>query len=126
MSFDWNKLIDVANHLHSEPTLNPEARCRSVINRAYYCAYHLAVEYAEGHLGFQATQTGPDHTRILDFFRQRQSSNPQRITLIVANLERLKKQRIDADYRKDIPVNNRKAEAALRLAQSIIQAISSP
>ena len=128
MSFDWNKLIDVAHYLHSKSAsaLNPEARCRSVINRAYYCAYNLAAEYAEQNLGFQVTHTGSDHAAVVNCFSQCKTIDPQKRALIATNLERLKKQRRYADYYKDISSNNKKAQAAMRAAQSVIQEISSP
>ena len=126
MSFDWNKLLDVAHYLSSASpsALDPEARCRSVINRAYYCAYHLATEYAEQNLGFQVTHTGSDHADVVHCFSQSTSLSPQKKALITESLKRLRKKRRQADYYKDISSNKRKAQAAMRDAQSILAEIT--
>lgn len=128
MTFDWIKLLEVAQYLScaNASALHPEARCRSVINRAYYCAYNLAAEYAQQNLGFQVSHTGYDHTGVLDCFRQCTSFSPQKRTLIAESLKRLKKQRRYADYFGDRPTNNKKAQAAMRDAQTVIQELSSP
>lgn len=48
MSYDWSQFLKLAENLHNDPH-HPgprEASQRSAVSRAYYAAFHLAVELA--------------------------------------------------------------------------------
>ena len=43
MAFDWRRYLALADELAGDPR---EEMQRSSISRAYYCVYHLGLEYA--------------------------------------------------------------------------------
>src|SRR3989344_1199397 len=106
MLFDWSDYLSVAKNLKAKTDGQPhtnanEAIQRTAISRAYYSAYHLAVNYAINNLGYKPEKNGPNqyHADIQGIYR-RQLSNPdhQEIKTI---LYRLNKARKDSDYESD-------------------------
>lgn len=96
MSYSWRDYLVFAQNIKADPT-SPgpkEAALRSAVSRAYYSAYHCALELGEKH-GFNRTHFGNDHKLIIDFLSQ--SGNPKFAYLSVM-LGRLKEKRTCADY----------------------------
>lgn len=102
MPFDWTNYMGFARELaiaHAVVTQYPEACWRTVVSRSYYAAYGLAAAYYMAN-GGPAAVARPDtgmHERVIDWFRRR----PTRAERLVATrLQRLKRRRLDADYRE--------------------------
>jgi hypothetical protein len=98
MSFDWTQFLDFAKALEGSPDApGPrEAALRSAISRAYYAAFHYALERANTE-GYAASGTGTDHSGVREHF---QSHRPdRRRARIAVDLSRLYEHRIRADYR---------------------------
>ena len=107
MPFNWNDYLTVARELKTRTDGQPvsnlnEAMRRSAISRAYYSVYHLAVEYAQGNLGYVPRSGGPNqyHSDIRsEYQKQMGSPDHQEIAKI---LFRVHKARIDCDYKQDL------------------------
>ncbi|MEW5987996.1 MAG: hypothetical protein AB1791_15295 [Chloroflexota bacterium] len=97
MSFNWSSYADLAYWLldNAAVTHNVEAACRSAVSRAYYAAYHAAVETAQAKDNFIPAQTSDDHREIIEHFLYSLDPTYQRIG---AELQRLRRDRNKADY----------------------------
>ncbi len=106
MLFDWDEYFSIAKSIETRTagqsqSSRSEAMQRVAISRAYYSMYHLAVNYAQIHLGYSVKRSGPnqDHTNIRSVY-QSQLKNPdhQEVKTI---LSRLHKARLDSDYKSE-------------------------
>ncbi len=121
MSFDWEQYLMVAKHLKDNAT-NPnlsEGMCRSSASRAYYSAYHYALDVAL-RLGFTDINIpkGQLHHELIEFYKGRSELDLKKIG---ADLGRLKENRIESDYHlslSEVPIL--KASYSLRIAENII------
>ena len=102
MSYDWIEFLKLAESLESAPdSPGPrEAALRSAASRAYYAAFHHALEQATKE-GFSPAYTGDDHKRVQAHFRRHTPASKVR-RKIAQELDRLLVERHKADYRNDI------------------------
>jgi uncharacterized protein (UPF0332 family) len=124
MSFDWTQFLDLAKALEGAPdTPGPrEAALRSAISRAYYAAFHHALDRAAGE-GYTATNTGEDHFRVREHFELHRPS--RRRARIAIELGRLYDHRIKADYRARMGMRPQAlATDAVLLADVVIDLVS--
>ena len=101
MSFDWVEYLVLAKNLHESPQAlgSEEASCRSATSRAYYAAFHLALEFAESD-GYAPSHSGEDHRGVPSYFRNGESDKLRRR---VSNcLDRMRDGRRKADYERDL------------------------
>lgn len=98
MSFDWIEFLTFAEALQSAPDKPgpAEAALRSAASRAYYAAFHQALNVARKE-GFVSSYQKGDHEAIRTHFRNHEPSDPVR-RKIALELERLWDQRRQADY----------------------------
>jgi uncharacterized protein (UPF0332 family) len=98
MSFDWTEFLTFAEALRSSPdSPGPaEAALRSAASRAYYAAFHQALNVARKE-GFVPSYQKDDHRAIRAYFRNHEPSDPVR-RKIATELERLWDQCRQADY----------------------------
>ena len=98
MSFDWTQFLGFAKALESSPDApGPrEAALRSAISRAYYAAFHYALDRA-AHEGYVVSGTGTDHFGVREHFQMHRPN--RRRARIAVDLGRLYDHRIRADYR---------------------------
>lgn len=126
MSYDWAEFLKLAESLESDPdSPGPrEAALRSVASRAYYAAFHHALEHAIKE-GFSPAYTGDDHRRVQTYFRR--YTPPSTIRRKIAQeLDRLLAERHKADYRNDIGKRPESlASHAIGMARRIIQNLKS-
>lgn len=126
MSYDWIEFLQLAESMESSPdSPGPrEAALRSAASRAYYAAFHRALEYAIKE-GFSPAYTGDDHKRVQAHFRR--SSPPSKARRRIAlELDRLLAERHKADYRNDIGKRPESlASHAIGMARRIIQNLRS-
>jgi hypothetical protein len=126
MSYDWIEFLELAESLESGPdSPGPrEAALRSAASRAYYAAFHQALEYATRE-GFAPAYTGDDHKRVQAHFRRHTPASKAR-RRIALELDRLLAERHKADYRNDIGKRPESlASHAVGMATRIIQNLRS-
>lgn len=116
MPFDWFEYRAVAQTLSQNAD---EASLRTAVSRAYYCAYHQArIHLAELH-HFQASEDKPAHDQVWREFSKMGMSYRE----VWNKGDRLKKFRVDADYRSDAHINAETAAASIKLADRVIECL---
>lgn len=93
--FDWPDYLTLARTLSTGPD---EASQRSSISRAYYYAFHVANDRAKA-LGY----ISPGFSEHGALWTHYQSRTDLRCKKIGAIGFRMKKRRVDADYKKPVP-----------------------
>jgi len=125
MSFNWSDYLTLAKSLakqESDPLLSDEAYKRTAISRAYYAAFHSALNFASSSEGFSPTGRGEDHIRLIRHF-QKSTDRPGQS--IGANLNRLRDNRRRADYDNIVRKLDKLTRKALRTADNILFTLSS-
>ena len=112
-------MFDYAKHLRLQvgtPAKHRDAACRNVIGRSYYAVFHLLRDRQVG----DGPRDGSVHGRVLratdDVYGRR----------VGQRLSELKDLRNAADYRLDDRVLVRHADAALKHAAAIFEAVNRP
>lgn len=101
MPFNWKDFLTLAENLQAAPD-NPgpsEAALRSATSRAYYAAFHAAVELGQK-WGFMPKGSGDDHKDIRIYFLKSAPADEKKKT-ISNQLDRLYDLRRQADYEKN-------------------------
>lgn len=114
MPFNWADYYVIAETLSRNAD---EASQRSAISRAYYCVYHLALNHLSEHHNFQYSEGKPAHDQVWREFNNKGISYRE----IWNKGDRLKKLRVDADYRAEAIINDSTASMAIALAEHIIE-----
>ncbi len=120
MSFDWAGYFQVAADL---AVSDDESRCRTSISRAYYSAFHLALDWMvnkDPHLKFSVPKDGKVHEFVFDHFNN--SKSPQRL-FVAARLKSLRRSRTAADYDSVPSVGKMQAQTSLDQAKKLIAAL---
>lgn len=121
MSFDWRTYLNVSDALIKNQITGIEEAClRSAISRAYYAAFGIALSYLKNH-----GTTIP----LIDthkFLRNEFKKSPDTIKKkIGSNIDRLWKDRKDADYNDTLIINNQRAQLSHQMAVRILQNLKS-
>ena len=117
MSFDWSDYLTLANELAPRPIdrTTAEAKLRSAISRAYYANHCKARNYLRDHEDL-ATPREYVHRFVIEQF----SSSPDRNRRDIGkDLNRLKIDRIKADYDDEFSGLAAKTETVLILAGQV-------
>ena len=126
MSYNWAEFLQLAEALQSDPS-SPgpsEAALRSAASRAYYAAFHCAVNFARKE-GFEPDYSGRDHGKIQSHFRTYGTPNQIR-KKISLELNRLYNHRRKADYIETLRRQpNSLASQAIGMAKSVFRNLSS-
>lgn len=116
MPFDWSAYRAVAETLKGNAD---EASQRGAISRAYYFAYHQALNHLTEHHNFQLSEERPAHDQVW-----REFSNKGLTYREVWNKgDKLKKLRVDADYRTTAIITAETTVASLKLADRIVESL---
>jgi uncharacterized protein (UPF0332 family) len=114
MAFDWELFLTVARKL-IDPASNPEEpEFRSSVSRAYYSAFHVALDYAEKNEHFIRRGYAGDHGALIAHFKR---SNKQRV---FEKLKDLRGWREQCDYDEQIDNLPFMTEYAIPFAQLVI------
>jgi len=97
MSFNWIDLLDVAADLLER---NDEAYFRSSINRAYYAMFGKTRQILETE-EIKIFQPPNVHKKVIDYFKKNNNNSYRQIGY---DLDRLRRERVKADYRDDITI----------------------
>jgi uncharacterized protein (UPF0332 family) len=128
MPTTWHDLIALADWLATNAggesfSVPVEAARRDSISRAYYSAFHAAQDLIVRRDNFQPPQTGSVHEEVLRAFRHPPAPSVPRQQIAVW-LDRLRNQRVLADYRLTADVSADLVSAALRNARDIHQHVA--
>jgi len=126
MSFDWVDLLRLAEALESAPDSPgpPEAALRSAVSRAYYAAFHCALNLASKE-GFVPSYSGDDHQKVQAHFRNSSPSDSNHRKIAV-ELGRLYRNRCAADY--DDALRSQPgslASLSINMARSVLSKLNS-
>jgi hypothetical protein len=123
MSFDWTEFLALAEALQFAPDSwgSPEATLRSAASRAYYAAFHCALNFARSD-GFVPSYSGDDHKKIQAYFRNYEPPDPTR-KKIALDLHRLLNHRHDVNILSRQPVSL--ACQAIGMAKSALKNLDS-
>lgn len=122
--FDWNEYLDyakdtftqVSNPGSSLPPLNDEAKLRATISRAYYAVFNLARSFANSDgTSYFNNNAISIHEEVIQHFNTKGNQTRRQIS---TNLQRLKQERIKADY-KTPRIDYSTADLSIRLAEQI-------
>ena len=122
MSFDWQQYYNLALALEADAAATAgtlaEAKIRSAISRAYYAAHHKSKQYVETtQRGVRIAPTGNAHQEVIDHLKHSRAHNDSKAGAL---LERLAKNRRDADYRPVFPGNvTATAQSTLMMAKNV-------
>jgi uncharacterized protein (UPF0332 family) len=117
MPFNWSDYRIVAATLSQN---TDEGSQRTAISRAYYCAYHQALSHIQEHSsGFQYSEGRPAHDQVWREFEDKGRSYWE----VWDKGNKLKRLRVDADYRPDATINNNTAVLSLKLADRIVEVL---
>jgi uncharacterized protein (UPF0332 family) len=126
MSFGWGDYFQLAQALFDDSSRFgnqlEEAVLRTAISRAYYSAYHHAVDIAVERDNFRAEITEQAHQRLILHFMY---STDEDYKQIGNDLDRLRKERNRADYDEPIKRPSSMATHALLVARFIIEKLDS-
>ncbi len=112
MPFDWSDYRTLAETLKQQPD---EAARRSAISRAYYFAYHQALRHLTEQHQFQVSEDKPAHDQVWREFSRQGLSYRE----VWNKGDRLKKLRVEADYRATATLDAEATTLALKLADRI-------
>lgn len=123
MSFDWREYKNVAQWIHDNAVvshLSEEACCRTAMSRAYYAAFQCVMGYAVERESFSESGRSDDHGRLLAHFRGKGGSRAR----IYTSLERLRDNRLLADYSSELMGDPRKSsESSILEAQKVFDTL---
>lgn len=126
MSFSWEDLLSLAEELAEAPSGDGlrEAKHRSAISRAYYAAYHRALNYYRvKHRGLppRASRGGGWHEALCEALRDSADAVEQEVGDLLTDL---KGNRHDADYKARVLVTDLMVIASLLMAREIISRLA--
>jgi uncharacterized protein (UPF0332 family) len=109
-AFDWSEYLNLANQLAANAD---EASQRSSISRAYYCVYHKASDRAVAN-GYVDERS---HKKLWDLYNR----NTDRACRELHNIgSRMKKERQDADYKREAARISERMTAQLNRANDFL------
>lgn len=118
MSFDWSDYLNLANELAPRPisAAAQEAKLRCAISRAYYANYCTA----RNHLREKEGQLIPVHDAHRYVINALLNSTERKRKDLVKDLNRLRIDRIKADYNDEFSGLPSQTEVALLLAEKLM------
>jgi uncharacterized protein (UPF0332 family) len=116
--FDWLSYLVVADHLRHQ---QGEGFYRSAVSRAYYGVFGHTRTVLEGIRGIPFPRGRNVHRDVINALKN--DPRPE-VASLGQDLEYLRDERNDADYRNSIRFNESRAKAALSRACSIRNGIS--
>jgi len=120
--FDWDEYLQLAEELHERDSdFLREASKRTAISRAYYAAFHEALQYAPNRV-----QSAPrdKHRKLIDHYKQAPTQTERTVG---RQLERLRDNRNAADYEDRIGGPGQsifKADQSIHLCRKICSALA--
>lgn len=115
--FDWEEYLQLAEDLHEQEEDTPqEAEDRSAISRAYYAAFHDALQHAPHSI---QSARSKKHRKLIDHYEAGHTSEEREVGRLLGTL---RDNRNAADYDADVggPAQcSYKADASIHLSKKI-------
>ena len=111
--FNWLDYLDVAEQLLAQ---KDEKYLRSAASRAYYAVFGFAKEPLEARMGRPIESGGGDHREVIRLLR---GDSDDALVQSGMNLDRLRAERLVADYDSDAAYVYSRATLSIRLAQKV-------
>lgn len=117
MPFDWTAYRVVAETLKEN---GDEASHHTAISRAYYYAYHQALNHLAEHHGFQHSEARPAHDQVWREFDHKGMTYQE----VRRKGNSLKQLRVDADYHTNALISAELATTSLKVADRIVECLN--
>lgn len=119
MSFDWNLYLALARKLAEE---TDDAALRSAVSRSYYCVFNLAMIRATSNQ-YRTKDDASSHDQLWSLYgRNTENNDCKQVSLIGT---RMKRRRVNADYRPMYSNLKDEAEDAIEDAETCIKLLNS-
>ncbi len=123
-AFNWNQFLKLANHLFSNESLSnssykamEQAVLRTLISRSYYAIFKTIedeLNKRNAYKKFKKTEKGGSHSIVIKYLGKCDKK-------FSSTLERLKNQRIIADYKSKFSLTHRDVKNALNNADNLFR-----
>jgi uncharacterized protein (UPF0332 family) len=130
MTFQWNSFLLLAEYLNNGVDnitgIDREAAFRTAISRAYYAAFNVAKNYAEKEFHSTGKNGSGSHDKLINLYKEF-GAEKKEYRMISTQLDRIKRNRTDADYRLNFKDQARPAYKAcltIKTSQNIIDLIN--
>ena len=122
MSFDWCEYLNLAQELCGQTGVSAiqDAKLRTSVSRAYYCAFCVARNYLRDVKGLPIASDVTAHQSVANWFKGRQGKRERKVG---HDLDRLRIDRNKADYDDTVSGLTRMTKGALKRTQRIISTI---
>ncbi len=119
MLFNWEQYLSLAQELRQR-TESDQAAMRSAVSRAYYAAFNKAADRMEAE-GEPRPTSGDSHRIVWEYYKKR----PDRFRRQIGeDGQRLKRQRIEADYRGGVNIRSAQVEDCLIKAGRVLDRLT--
>ena len=119
MCFDWSEYLRLAEQLAAEAEAGEllQARRRTAVSRAYYAAFHSTMGLLKSRGEYAPQGDGWDHEGVV---RTCSQSSSRGWHPIGNDLRRLRRQRVNADYKAAMEVSDSLVQSAVERARDLI------
>lgn len=127
MPINEKNFLDFAKSLMANSSIPSEFDCRNAISRAYYSAYHAALNKESLANGRCVNKNAGVHKQLIEKFCNHTgyTLNDRLIRTVGLSLRHLKNERVKSDYDLKISILKLDAEKAVREADKLLTKISS-
>lgn len=133
--YDWNNYLNFSKQLLADNKMDKkydeETICRVAISRAYYAAYHAALNFFTSNKKFDIKIGSGSHDSLILAYKgmKKGSTQFQGSCKTIGNiLSTLKDSRVDADYHETYTIDKKmsyyNANSACRKAENLIDKIN--
>ena len=110
--FTWSDFLELSNNSLAELHDNPKnaltrAKLRTIVSRTYYACYHKALRLLKKKQGFTLIKNKSPHQQVIEAMSYLDVS-------IADKLDRLRNNRVDADYHADVQFNLNKVDSIVK------------
>lgn len=110
--FTWSDFLKLSNNSLEEVHDNPQdilskAKLRTIVSRTYYACYHKALKLLEKKQRFTLVKNKSPHQQVIAAMFYLDAS-------VADELDRLRNNRVDADYHADVPFNLNKVGSIVK------------
>lgn len=120
MPFDWNDYLRLAKKLIAAQDAD-DAALRSAVSRAYYCVFNLAM-YRARLASYRPKDDASSHDQLWSLYQRNVESDACKEVYLFGS--RLKRRRVNADYRTVYTSLRAEAEGAVEDAEACIKLLS--
>ena len=120
MPFDWKDYLLLAKKLVAAQDAD-DAALRSAVSRSYYCVFNLAMDRATLN-SYRTKDDASSHDQLWNLYQRNAESNDCKQVSLIGS--RLKRRRVNADYRTVYTNLKAEAEGAVEDAEACLKLLS--